>query len=50
MYIPNLENVYQTISKQRDILNKQRAKINYIKMKLGSKIWIKNANQEKHNM
>lgn len=35
MHMPTLENVYQTLSKQRDILNRQKLKINYMKSKLG---------------
>lgn len=34
MHIPSLENIYQTISKQRDILNRQKLKINWMKSKL----------------
>lgn len=35
MHMPTLENVYQTLSKQRDILNRQKLKINMMKLKLG---------------
>lgn len=35
MHIPNLETIYQTLSKQREILNKQKQKIHFIKSKLG---------------
>ena len=35
MHIPNLETIYQTLSKQREILNRQKIKIGQIKTKLG---------------
>lgn len=35
MHIPQLENVYMTMSKQRDILNAQKQRIAYIKSKIG---------------
>lgn len=35
MHIPQLENVYMTLSKQREILNTQRQRIAYIKAKTG---------------
>lgn len=35
MHIPNLETIYQTLSKQREILNKQKQRIHLIKSKLG---------------
>lgn len=34
MHIPSLENIYQTLSKQRDILNRQKLKINWMKARL----------------
>lgn len=37
MHIPQLENVYETLTKQRTILNTQKQKIAYIKSKLGFK-------------
>lgn len=35
MHIPSLENVYQTLRKQHEILLQEREKINKIKAKLG---------------
>lgn len=37
MHVPSLENIYQTITKQRDIISRQRIKINHIKSRLGYK-------------
>lgn len=37
MHVPSLENIYQTLTKQRDIISRQRIKINHIKSKLGYK-------------
>lgn len=37
MHVPSLENIYQTLTKQRDIINRQRIKINHIKSRLGYK-------------
>lgn len=38
MQIPSLEVVYQTLTKQQEILNRQKKNINYIKQKLGMKV------------
>ncbi|XP_065089839.1 nuclear pore complex protein Nup214 [Ochlerotatus camptorhynchus] len=35
MHVPSLEVLYQTLSKQQEILNRQREKLSYIKAKLG---------------
>ncbi|XP_055591085.1 nuclear pore complex protein Nup214 [Uranotaenia lowii] len=35
MHVPSLEVLYQTLSKQQEILNRQREKVSYIKHKLG---------------
>lgn len=37
MHVPQLENIYETLSKQRSILNSQKQKIAYVKTKLGFK-------------
>ncbi|KAG4068236.1 hypothetical protein HA402_007756 [Bradysia odoriphaga] len=37
MHVPTLENIYQTLTKQRDIVSRQRIKINHIKSRLGYK-------------
>lgn len=37
MHVPSLENIYQTLTKQRDIISRQRIKINHIKSRLGYK-------------
>lgn len=37
MHVPTLENIYQTLTKQRDIISRQRIKINHIKSRLGYK-------------
>ena len=37
IHTPSLEDIYQTLIKQKDILARERAKINYLKTKIASK-------------
>lgn len=39
IHIPSLEGIYQTLIKQKDILAREKVKINYIQSKLNSRVF-----------
>lgn len=50
MRVPGLENIYQTLSKQRDIIQKYRTKLNMLKNKLGLRDTVKALEGQKHEI
>lgn len=50
MRTPSLEGVYQTLLKQKDILARERLKINYIKSRLGVKGTIDQSAMKKNDV
>lgn len=50
MQIPRLEVVYQTITKQQDIINKQNHKIHLLKQRLGIKYLLNSSVKDKHDV
>lgn len=47
MHVPSLEVLYQTLSKQQDILNKQKEKLSYIKAKIGMRECIRGLDKDR---